>query len=153
MLKGLETLIKGMQSFNAHDEFVSIVELNKDELTALQREQLSYGIGRDGNPRIDEYRPLTMMIKSLTGVGLGAVTDRVTFFMTGNLYQSLTTQLSGDVFITTAPVFTFDKMVDRIGDDNYGLSEDQRIEFATETAMPAYRERFKQVTGLTMHRL
>ena len=152
-LENLEKLITGLQAFNAHDEFTAIVEANKEELTALEREQLSYGVGRDGGPRADEYRPYTKMIKSLYGVGLGAVTDRVPFFMTGDLYQSLTTRISGDVFNTTSSLPTFDKMIERIGQDNYGLDEQQRIVFATETAMPAYRERFKQVTGLTMSKV
>jgi len=152
-LNQFESLIKGMQSFNAHDEYLDIVVDNKEELTALQREQLSFGKDKSGKDRIDEYRPLTKMIKSLTGVGLGAVTDRVTFFMTGQLYQSLTTKVTGDVFSTTSGLPTFDKMIDRIGDENYGLDEEQRINFATETAMPVFRERFKKVTGLTISKV
>lgn len=142
-----------MQSFDAHKEFTAIVDSNTTELAALQKEQLSFGKDVSGKDRIDEYRPLTKYLKSINGVGLGAVTDRVTFFMTGNLYNSLTTQLVNDVFKTTSPLPTFDKMIDRIGEDNYGLDEQQRIIFASYTAMPQYREKFKQITGLTMSKV
>lgn len=152
-LKQLEGLIKGLQSFDAKAEFVNIVEANKSELTALQREQLSYGKDITGKDRIDEYRPLTKYLKSINGVGLGAVTDRVTFFMTGQLYNSLTTTLTNDVFRTTSNLPTFDKMIERIGVENYGLDPEQRQDFASNTAMPAYRERFKQVTGLIMSKV
>lgn len=149
----MEKLLQGLQSFDAHKEFVDIVQANIGELTALQREQMSYGKDITGNDRIDEYRPLTKFLKGLNGTGLGAVTDRVTFFMTGQLYNSLTTQLTGDVFRTTSTLPTFDKMIERVGDENFGLDPQQREHFAVEIAMPAYRERFKQVTGLTMSKI
>lgn len=152
-LTGFENMIKGMQAFNPHEQFTDIVESNATELADLQREQLSFGKDITGKDRIDEYRPLTKYLKAKYGHGLGAVTDRVTFFMTGNLYQSLTTKLTGDVFETTSPLPTFEKMVTRIGNDDYGLDEQQRIRFATETAMPEFRKRFKEITGLTMSKV
>lgn len=146
-------MIQGMQSFDSHKEFVGIVEGNTTELANLQREQLSFGIDISGKKRIDEYRPLTKYLKNKFGVGLGAVTDRVTFFDKGNLYNSLTTTLVNDAIKTTSPLATFQKMVDRIGYEDFGLDPEQRQDFASNTAMPAFRDRFKQVTGLTMSKV
>lgn len=143
-LDNLLNTIHSLSAFDAEKEQLEIVEENKERLVQLQQEQLAAGIGKDGRKRIDEYRPFTKFIKKTKGVGLGRVTDRVTFFMTGNLYGSLEAKLNGSLFSIESPLPTFDKMVERITPDDYGLDYDQRLEFATEIVLPQIQERFKQ---------
>lgn len=152
-LDNLEKLLQGLQAWDGHKEFLDIVDANAPVLSMLQQDQLSEGKDNTGQVRSDDYRPFTIAYKRMFGIGLGAITDRVTFFMTGQLYDSLTTRITGDNFLVQSPLPTFNKMIERVGDDNYGLDEQRRIDFATNTAMPLYRERFKEVTGLTMRKV
>lgn len=145
-----EQFLGGLKTFNAEAEMQSIVENNASKVSELLQEQLSYGKDITGANRVDEYRPLTIYLKKKLGVGLGAVTDRVTFFQTGNLYGSLRTQIRGKMFEVESPLPTFAKMVKRIGNEDYGLDHDQRYEFATEITLPQFSAVLKQKTGLTI---
>jgi hypothetical protein len=147
-LNGIIALAENLRNFNTEAVVEGIVSDNAERITELQREQLAEGVGRDGKPRIDEYRPLTVYLKRTNGVGLGAVTDRVTFFMTGGLYGSLRTKVLGPVYETTSPLATYDKMVERIGDENFGLAPEQRLEFATTVTLPKFGEALYEKTGL-----
>lgn len=149
-LTNLENIINGLTSFNTHDEVGRIIDDNNEVLVQLQRDQLSEGIDKDGNKRADAYTPYTKAIKSIYGQGLGAVTDHVTFFMTGSLYESLFYKVSGDDFEITSPLETFDKMVERITDKEYGLSPDKRLYFAEEKLLPKFSEVFKEKTTLVI---
>lgn len=146
----LQTLINNLQTFDVKKEVTDIITDNKEEITKRQREQLEYGIDVFGKPRIDEYRPLTKFIKQTTGIGLGAVTDRVTFFMTGQLYGSLFAEIIGENYETKSPLFTYDKMIDRIGRENYGLDYDSRLDFALSVLLPNFKLIFKEKTGLEL---
>jgi len=149
-LQPLQTLIKNLEAFDAHKEVLEIVDNNREQLTNKQTDQLAHGVDVFGDLRTDEYRPLTKYLKRMNGVGLGAVTDRVTFYMTGKLYQSMFTQVVGEFYEAKSSLHTYDKMIDRIGRENFGLDYDSRLEFANETMMPEFKVVFKQKTGLTI---
>jgi hypothetical protein len=147
-LTGILNLVNNLRELDTQKEVQTIIERNGARINELQQEQLAAGIGRSGRVRVDEYRPLTKLIKRERGVGLGAVTDRVTFFMQGNLYRSLRTVFRGTTFRTESPLPTFQKMLDRIGEDDYGLSPDQCEEFATGITIPEFGKVLEQRTGL-----
>lgn len=153
-LDGLEDLLNNLQAFDAHTELLTIVDENGERINELMQQQLSEGKDMSGQVRIDEYRPLTLFFKRtdnrVQGT-LGAVTDRVTFYMYGNLYKSMTTVMSGDDFSVESPLPTFDKMVNRIGDDEYGLDPEERLNFATEITIPKFAEALQQKTGLVLN--
>lgn len=148
MLNGLKKIIDGLATMDAADELTKIVEDNKERITELQQEQLAAGIDVTGKKRVDEYRPLTKELKRKYGSGLGAVTDRVTFFMTGELYGSLKTEVKGQAYQVTSPLSKYGKMKERIGDENYGLDPDQREEFATEITIPEFSKVLETKTGI-----
>lgn len=149
----LEKFLHQIKEFDARKEVIEIVMENGEELVKLQQEQLSHGVDVTGAHRIDEYRPLTIFLKNKFGQGLGAVTDRVTFFMTGELYGSLKPVIHDEKFQIKSPLPTFDKMVDRIGDENYGLSPDQRFEFATVVLLPNFARRLEEKTGIKLNQI
>ena len=131
-LTNLENIINGLTSFDTKGEVEKIIGDNNEVLVQLQRDQLSEGVDNTGNMRTDHYAPMTIAIKNEYGQGLGAVTDRVTFYMTGSLYESLFYKQSGDEFEIDSPLETFDKMVDRITPEKYGLDEEKKLYFAEE---------------------
>lgn len=149
-LKNLESIMKGLSSFNARDEVERIVDENNEVLVQLERDQLSEGIDKDGNPRADSYAPMTVAIKNEYGKGIGAITDHVTFYMTGSLYESLFYKSEGDEFEFTSPLPTYDKMIERIGEDEFGLSPDKRLYFAENVTLPKFAEIFKEKTTFVM---
>jgi hypothetical protein len=145
-LKNLEAIMQGLSAFSAHDEVERIVDDNNEVLVQLERDQLSEGIDKDGNLRADSYAPMTVAIKNEYGRGIGAITDHVTFYMTGSLYESLFYKSEGDEFEFASPLPTYDKMIERIGEDEFGLSPDKRLYFAEEKVLPKFAEIFKEKT-------
>jgi len=149
-LTNLQNIIQGLESFNAHDEIVGIIDSNSDVLVQLEREQLIEGVDKDGNPRNDAYAPMTIRIKEEYGHGPGAITDHVTFYMTGALNESLFYSIAGDEFSFKSPLETYGKMLDRIGDDKFGLDPQQRLFFAEEKLLPHFAEILFQKTTLKL---
>lgn len=149
-LNPLLNLINGLKSLDTKAEVEKIVADNGERLTELMQEQLSAGKDITGGKRIDSYAPLTKFLKNKYGVGLGAVTDRVTFFMTGELYGSLHAQVENNTYKIDSPLPTFDKMIERVGDENYGLDPAERLEFATTVTLPEFSKVLEQKTGLKL---
>lgn len=149
-LNPLLKLINGLKELDAQAEVVKIVDDNGRRLAELMQEQLAAGHDITGKRRSDEYRPLTVYLKKKMGVGLGAETDRVTFFMHGNLYNSLFTKTRRDKYTIFSPLPTYEKMLDRVGDQNYGVEYDQRLEFAKTVTLPEFGKVLEQKTGLKL---
>lgn len=147
-LNPLLKLIDGLKSLDSKAEVEKIIIDNRERLTELMQEQLSAGKDISGNKRIDSYAPLTKFLKNKYGSGLGAVTDRVTFFMTGELYGSLHAQVENNSYRITSPLPTFGKMIDRVGDEDYGLNPQGRLEFATTVTLPEFSKVLEEKTGL-----
>jgi len=146
----LKQLIDDLDEFDPHAVLLDIVTRNGERIVELQQEQLAAGIDNTGQPRIDEYRPFTIQQKHEFGVGLGAVTDHVTFFMTGEMYSEMSNVIFGDEFEVRALGDKFDKMMERIGDERYGLDEVSRLKFAEEITIPQFAEALLEKTGLKL---
>lgn len=147
-LNPLLKLIDGLKSLDSEAEVTQIVKVNANRITELMEEQLSAGKDIDGDKRIDGYRPQTIYLKKKFGLGLGAQTDRVTFFMKGDLYKSLFTTVNDKKFKVFSPLPTYDKMVERIGDDKFGVDPEQRLEFAETVTLPEFAKVLEQKTGI-----
>jgi hypothetical protein len=140
-LDGLKELIDNLTAFDFGQEMETIVGEHTEDITELLKVQLAAGkdgngepVTLDGNP---DYAPFTIEIKEKYGQGLGKVTDRITTYMTGDLYRSLKTKAEGRVFETDANVPYFDDVIDRTGDQIMDLDEDSRLKFAEEITLPA----------------
>lgn len=89
------------------------------------------GLNKDQTPITldgDGYSPFTKRYKKDFGVGLGAVTDRVTLYMTGESYQTMSLKVDGDnvnVFFTTPQA---GKLMQRTG-DILGVGGQYRVEY------------------------
>lgn len=136
--------IERLEAFDSHAELLAIVENNSYELEKLQRAQLAQGIDITGNPRIDYYTEPYAKQKQKKYTGLGADISKVTFYATGDLYESLKTEVSDAGFIVNAPTDKFDFMTNRIGDENYGLAPAGCLVFATEITLPQTLEAFQK---------
>lgn len=146
----LKKLIDDLDAFDPHAVLLGIVTKNGERIVELQQEQLAAGIDNTGQPRVDEYRPFTIEQKHEFGIGLGAVTDHVTFFMTGEMYSEMSNVIFGDEFEVRALGEKFDKMMERIGDERYGLDEESRRKFAEEITIPEFKNELFAKTGLEL---
>ena len=147
-LNGFEKLINDLTDFDFGKELENIIETNKEAVTNLMATQMAEGRDITGNVRLDIYADSTVAYKNRKGVGLGSVTDRVTFYMTGELYQSLFTSVTGRMFEVKSPLETYEKMLRRVRREFYGLSEEKRREFGEEITLPSIRAILLAKTGL-----
>lgn len=154
MLDDFQNRITALQAFDLAQEQNAIVEQNADKIPDLLARQLA--TGRDGNNEQvllngnAAYSPFTIEIKERFGKGLGAVTDRVTNYMTGAFYQEMKTTIDNDAFETISDVPYFDDIIERSGSVIMELDESSRIEFAESVTLPAIKERLKNKTSLVI---
>ena len=147
-INGLKNLYKNLSQLDLEKEQQIIINDNADAIVLAQAEVLSEGKDKTGQKRNDRYKPFTVSYKQQFGQGLGRVVDRVTFFMTGTLYYSLFARVSAKTFIVTSPLATYDKMINRIGKENYGLDPQRKQLFRDEITIPALRKIIFDKTGL-----
>jgi hypothetical protein len=140
MINGLLTLRNGLKSFNLEKEQYTILEDNKEVLADLQAEVLAEGRDKEGQVRNDQYSDFTVRYKLEFGQGLGRVTDRVTFYMTGAMYKSFFTYLSKRTFEVRSPLERFDKMIARVGEQNYGLDTERKMRYFSEVNLPRVKD-------------
>lgn len=148
MINGLRTLRTNLKGFNLDKVQRRIIEENADVIADLQAAVLAEGKDKSGQVRQDEYEPVTVRFKRDFGKGLGAVTDRVTFYMTGEMYKSFFTYLSAKTFEVRSPLDRYNKMIARIGEENFGLDYQRKMQYFEEINKPQVRLILYEKTGL-----
>jgi hypothetical protein len=153
-LQDFENRIQKLQAFDFALELETIVSDNIDKLPVYLKEQLAAGRDGDGEPvKIfdrAEYSPKTIEIKKAEGQGLGAVTDRITNYMTGEFYNSITEKVEGQVFEADSDVPYFGDIRLRSSDSLLKINERNRLDFATNVTLPAIKEALLTKTGLAI---
>lgn len=106
---------------------LSVME-TKEPYLNLNAEQWAKGITKlgerislDGDPF---YSPFTVRYKKEHGSGLGAVTDRVTMYMTGSMYGSADLELKENNLNVTFGVPYAADLIERTTDKVFGLTND-----------------------------
>lgn len=151
-LDQFESFIGKLQAFDFAKEMDDAITANEDVIPDLVAQQLA--IGKDGkNEDVtlfgkDEYAPFTIELKEKYGIGLGAVTNRITNYMTGAFYRGLKTEKSGGTFETTSDVEYFGKIQERSGTAITELNEEHERDFAEQYTLPAIATSLKEKTGL-----
>lgn len=153
-LDDFKNTIDKLTAFDFGQELQTIVSEHTDDITEFLKVQMAAGkdgnnepVTLNGNP---EYSPFTILDKKLRGHGLGAVTDRITTYMTGDLYRSMKTNTEGSAFFTQSDVPYFDEVIDRTGDQVMELDEDSRRKFGNEITLPAIQDVLYAKTELQM---
>jgi len=152
MLDDFKNRIATLQAFDFGKELTDIVEKNSDKIPDLLAQQLA--LGKDGNDEPvtlhgdTEYSPFTVRYKQDVGKGLGAVTDRITNYMSGAFYESMNTKVENNAFETVGDVPYFDDIIERSGSVIMELDESSRIEFGEKVTLPGIKEVLKAKTGL-----
>lgn len=155
-LDGLNDFINDLRAFDFGQEMQTIVEDNLEKITPYIREQLEDGKDGDDKPNTifgrNGYSPRTVAIKEVNGQGLGAVTDRITNYMTGEFYESLRVQTEGGVFEAESDVSYFGDIRLYSSDALLEVDEEHRKDFAETVTLPAISEALLSKTGLKITR-
>lgn len=151
-LDDFQNTIDKLTAFDFGQELQTIVEENVDKLAPLIKEQLAEGIDGEDRPNTifgrAGYSPKTVEIKETNGEGLGAVTDRITNYMTGAFYNSLEVKTEGDLFEADSDVPYFGDITLYSSPELLDVDESNRQEFADDVTLPAIKEALLAKTGL-----
>lgn len=146
--------ISKLQAFDFGQELQTIVEDNLDKLPPMIEEQLAEGKGGDDKPSTifgrAGYSPKTVAIKEANGQGLGAVTDRITNYMTGAFFESIRVETEGQVFEADSDVSYFGDIALYSSPALLEVDPEHRLEFAETVTLPAIKESLLAKTGLTI---
>lgn len=145
-----------IRSFDFMAQAQSIAQDNGSRIAELQREQLADGLDINGNIETGPYSAQYAKLKKRRYTGLGAMTDHITFYATGQLYGDLRVVFGSGTFEVRSDLDTFDYMKMRINngatigvpDLKYGLCKEKRMQFAKEIMIPSLREYFKELIKL-----
>ena len=153
-LTGLQQLANALDAFDTNAVIENIISDNSDALVELLKQQL--GAGTDANKQPITflgntlYKAATIKYKQKHGVGLGAETEHITLYMSGNLYQDLSASLYNKAYSFKSSVPYFEDVIMKTGDTVTGLSEDSRKQFYNNILLPAFRAEWEKQTGVKL---
>lgn len=151
MLEDLKHKIQALESFNSEDELIKIISDNSSILIGLQQGQWAQGLDRNEQPTTldgrDYYSVFTADYKKINGSGLGAITDYITGFMSGELYRNTGMTLIGKEIAFQSTVTYWADLVDRTGDQWPGIDPTNRLQFAQLYVVPGITQVFKERMG------
>ncbi len=153
-LDNLRKQIAAIRDFDWSAEAEGIVERHKVYIADLQASQLARGKDSKGQDLTLDgggYAPFTIAKKQSEGKGLGGVTDRITWFMSGALYQSLYTEVENKKFGIRSDSFKFQKMLRRSAVKSIGLNSASLQEFRDSVTKPEISRIVKEKLGLTIN--
>lgn len=156
MLDDFENRISTLRAFDFGLEMETIVENNSEKITEYVRKQLAAGVDGNNEPNKifdrTEYRPRTIEIKQSRGSGLGAVTDHITNYMTGDFYESLTTVVQDKQVEEDSDVSYFGDIRLYSSDALLEVNEENRREFAETVTLPGIQQALEAKTGIKITR-
>lgn len=150
MLDSLKQDIDNLTAFDWKEELDNIIDTNKDAILTLQTEQMASGVDGNKEPTTldgNGYTPYTKDMKEKYGEGLGAVTDMVTGYMTGELYSTMEVVTDENTFTMESPVEYFPALLERTGVEWARMNDDYAQQFADNVTLPAIQIIFKEKTG------
>lgn len=130
---------------------LDVLESKTEVIADLNAVQMSMSKRSDDSDILPSYADLTIQIKQAEGIGLGAITDRVTLFMTGAHYRELFAALRGDVLEIASTVGyseDLEEKYDTAKGKIHWLNEDSKDELAESHTGPAFKEQVEKQTGL-----
>jgi hypothetical protein len=142
--------IDNLAAFNFGNAQDSAIQANTEALAQFQAEQFAQGKDKNNEPITlngNGYNPFYADKKRKYGEGLGRVTDRVTLFLTGELYHELFASMKGKKVMFSSRVPYYKELISRTGDVT-GLNTENAKDFAFEFVLPFVSKELNAKTGL-----
>jgi hypothetical protein len=148
----LDNLINRLDAFDFEAEQQLVVHENLDQLSELQKKQFAESKDANGQPiELKDnakygfgYRPFTIEQKKLYGIGLGRVTDRVTLYMSGDLFNEMFARIQGNTYEVASHVPYWSTLTNRLQKEATQLSEDNRRFFGETYVIPGVENALKE---------
>ena len=145
-LQNLRESLPEIAGSSINDTQENYLGLNASQL-ALGLDSLGEQISLDGQPG---YQPITIKHKQKYGVGLGAITDRVTLFDTGAMYESETLQVSGETISLAFNTDYAEEVLSRTGPQVLGLNAENKTGYAFGAFFEAMRPKVESIIQLPL---
>ncbi len=132
----------------------SSIEDTKENFLGLNASQLALGLDSLGNETsLDgslEYQPATIRHKKKYGAGLGAITDRITLYDTGKMYESETLEMSGDTISLAFNTDYAEEVLSRTGPQVLGLNSENKTSYAFGAFFEAMRPKVEEIIQIPL---
>jgi hypothetical protein len=146
-MKAIDTLITSLKEYkdNINEYMEDITRSIEDEIKDLNvHQQYDLGQDRNGNMITPGYTPFTISIKRWKG----QPTDRVTLQDTGQFHSSFKIRYDEDSFELYANDWKTESLVEKYGNDIFGLHDDAARELADQVYQPRMIQKLKSVLSL-----
>lgn len=147
MAFNISNKIKRIVEFDVVKHTKEIVDANGEYLSNLLRNQLAAGEDGDGKAVTvkgnTQYRPVTVWNKREVGVGLGAVVEWITNYMTGEFYRGIRPLTDGRKLTFKSFVPYFNDIIAQSGGIIMKLNDFHMNKFKIEILIPELERRMK----------
>lgn len=139
-------VIDNLEALDIHRESKIAVGKTTEAMIALNKEQLEAGYGADGK-RIGRYRSqvyaqMKNAMNPLPGLG------NVDLILTGAFSDSFQVDVNGDEIERIATDSKTDVLIDKYGDDVFGLTDNNQEFYNEEVFYPVMADQVTDQTGL-----
>lgn len=146
------SLIETLEGLDLNQAASEVLEEKEEVIADLIATQLARSKKSDGSEILPAYAPLTVEIKKREGVGLGAVTDRVTTFMTGKHFDQLYADVNGNQIEYGSRVPYSDSLEEKYDTAKGSIhmpDEDSKEELIEGHLRSAWQQKIEEKTGLS----
>lgn len=139
-------MISRLKAFDVRETAVEVIRENSDAIVAINQGQLSMGQKKDGR-KVGWYRSeqYAQFKNSMNPLPPFRVPD---LRLTGAFYGGMKLDISGDKFNITSTDSKTPELVEKYGEDIFGLSEESAQMAKEEVTMPAFRKRAREKLNL-----
>lgn len=142
----IKRLYDRVQTLDVNNVAFDSLDSTSDEIARLNTEQLFEGKNANGEQvgtyRSELYAEQKNRMNPKPGFG------NVDLRLTGDFYQRITTNVTGDSVITESTDSKAARLKEKYGDEIYGLNTIFRARFKRETLSPVFRRNITDITGL-----
>lgn len=145
---GLTDLLNAFKSLNIETETVNVIERTKDRMVYLNKSQLNLeSIDSKGNSIKPKYfdREYAVYKQELNPFLPFGAPD---LNLTGAFYSGFYATIQGSKIEFGSTDEKTDKLTKRYGKNIFGLTQENKDEYATETVRPKVVEYVEKITGL-----
>lgn len=132
-----------LNNFDIQKEVRESIEETAESVADFNRRQMFAGIRATGADIRPAYAPLTILIKDQKG----QPTDRVTLKDTGAFYEGIFVDVNSETFEIDSSDEKSEALKVKYGERIFGLTPENKGEYALYTFFPALRERITRRLG------
>lgn len=143
----LSEMIRRVDSLDIKANLPEMVNNTKEEMADLNISQLELGQEKTGNPITPEYRS-ELYADFKKSIGSKAPEGTPNLKLTGSFYDGINVQLNGMEYFISSTDGKMPDLVEKYGDDIFGLSEENKSKYALDVLYYEIREYIRKTIGI-----